>query len=118
MEPVTIINRGRGPEIAGTRITVYTIIDFLKRGWHRDLIAVHHRLSSDQVQAAIDYIDTHQDEVMAAYQRILERSANAKNPPWVEEALAVGRAKRVALQEKLRQEKEGGTDHARNGSRQ
>jgi len=118
MQPAAIINRGRGPEIEGTRITVYTIIDFLKRGWHRDLIAVHHRLSSDQVQAAIDYIETHKNEVMAAYERILERSANAKNPPWVEEALVVGRAKRMALQEKLRQEKEGVADHARNGSRQ
>ena len=31
----TIIDRGRGPEIAGTRITVYDVMDYLKHGWHR-----------------------------------------------------------------------------------
>ena len=36
----TIINRGRGPEIAGTRITVFDVMDYLKHGWHRDRIAV------------------------------------------------------------------------------
>ena len=34
-----IIDRGRGPEIAGTRITVYDILDYYDSGWHRDLIA-------------------------------------------------------------------------------
>jgi uncharacterized protein (DUF433 family) len=29
-----IIDRGRGPEIAGTRITVYDIVDYLEEGWH------------------------------------------------------------------------------------
>ena len=27
-----IINRGRGPEVAGTRVTVYRIMDFLREG--------------------------------------------------------------------------------------
>jgi uncharacterized protein (DUF433 family) len=30
----TIIDRGRGPEIAGTRITVYDIWDYAKVGHH------------------------------------------------------------------------------------
>jgi len=29
-----IINRGRGPEIEGTRITVYDVLDYTKHGWH------------------------------------------------------------------------------------
>ena len=52
-----IINRGRGPEIAGTRITVYDVLDYRKHGWHRDVIAGFFRLSSEQIQAAFDYID-------------------------------------------------------------
>src|SRR5262245_7692678 len=113
MMEAEIINRGRGPEIKGTRITVYTIVDYMKLGWHHSRIAIDLNLSSDQVLAAMKYIEENQKEVMAAYQRIVERSANAKNPPWVEEALAAGRATRIALQEQLRREKEGGTDHAR-----
>jgi uncharacterized protein (DUF433 family) len=35
----TIINRGRGPEIAGTRITVYDILDYTTMGWHHTAIA-------------------------------------------------------------------------------
>src|SRR5262249_35113813 len=31
--PPEIINRGRGPEIAGTRITVYDIMDYYQLGW-------------------------------------------------------------------------------------
>ena len=34
-----IIDRGRGPEIAGTRITVYDVLDYHKSEWHRDMIA-------------------------------------------------------------------------------
>lgn len=109
----TIINRGRGPEIKGTRITVYRIIDCLKMGWHRDLIAAHFRLSSDQVQAAIDYIEGHKEEVMAAYQRILDRPT--KNPPEIEAIRERGREKLHAWMEKQRQLKTEGPADARNG---
>ena len=34
-----IINRGRGPEIEGTRITVYDVLEYYDDGWHRDIIA-------------------------------------------------------------------------------
>lgn len=32
--PAEIINLGSGPEIKGTRITVYAIIDYLLAAWH------------------------------------------------------------------------------------
>jgi uncharacterized protein (DUF433 family) len=105
MQPAAIINRGRGPEIEGTRITVYTIMDYLEMGWHHTQIAADLDISSAQVQAAVDYIEGHREEVAAAYERILEQSANAKNPPWVEEARERGRQKRLALQEEILQAK-------------
>ena len=64
-----IIKTGRGPEIAGTRITVYDVIEYYKTGWHRDMIADNLELSSHQVEAAIRYIEEHRDEVMADYER-------------------------------------------------
>jgi uncharacterized protein (DUF433 family) len=79
-----IINRGRGPEIAGTRITVYDVMDYYKDGWHRDQIAVLFRLSSRDIQAAIDYIEAHKEEVEAEYQKILDRHHNYKYPEWVQ----------------------------------
>ncbi len=80
----TIVNRGRGPEIAGTRITVYDVMDYLKHGWHRDRIAALFRLSSRDVQAAIDYIKEHHEAVKADYQRILERHRTYQYPPDVQ----------------------------------
>src|SRR5262245_62070731 len=65
-----IINRGRGPEIAGTRITVYDILDYTRAGHHHTYIAAMLGLSSAQVLAAIEYIEEHKDEVLANYQKI------------------------------------------------
>jgi uncharacterized protein (DUF433 family) len=79
-----IVNRGRGPEIAGTRITVFDVMDYLKHGWHRDRIAALFRLSSRDVQAAIDYIETHREEVETEYQGILERHRSYRYPPDVQ----------------------------------
>ena len=56
----------RGPEIAGTRITVYDIMDYLKMNWHHTAIAAWLRISSYQVLAAIDYINAHREEVDCA----------------------------------------------------
>ncbi len=103
-----IINRGRGPEIAGTRITVFDVLDYRKHGWHRDRIATFFRLSSAQIQAAFDYIDAHSDEVMADYQRILDRQ---KNPPEVQAKLEASRGlahKRLA---ELRAQRNGNGQH-------
>ena len=69
----SIIDRGRGPEIAGTRITVYDIWDYARQNWHRDAIASTLRLSSAQVFAALEYIEQHKDEVLSEYDRMVER---------------------------------------------
>jgi len=76
----TIINRGRGPEIFGTRITIYDIMDYLEEGWHHTAIAATLGISSSQVLAAVQYIKEHQNEVQAAYQKILERCAKGNSP--------------------------------------
>lgn len=98
-----IINRGRGPEIAGTRITVFDVMDYYKHGWHRDQIAMLFRLSSRDIQAAIDYIEEHKAEVKAEYDQILERHRNYKYPPEVQALVdeCDGRAERML--EEIRQ---------------
>jgi hypothetical protein len=59
-------------------------MDYLKHGWHRDRIAALFRLSSRDVQAAIDYVETHREEVEAEYGRILERHHSYRYPPDVQ----------------------------------
>lgn len=80
-----ILDRGRGPEIPGTRITIYDVMDYRKLGWHRDRIAGLFRLGSADIQAALDYIDARQNEVEAGYAKILERTANPQYPPGFEQ---------------------------------
>lgn len=95
-----IVDRGDGPKIDGTRITVYTVIEYLRAGRTRDWIAATLNLSSRQVQAAIDYIAEHQSEVDAAYERILARIEKG-NPPHVEQQLRTNREKVKARLAKL-----------------
>src|SRR5712691_8427934 len=76
-----IINRGRGPEIEGTRITVYDVFDYVSQGWHRDRIAALFRLSSRDIQAALDYIQQHRDEVTASYQSMRVRQKDYQYAP-------------------------------------
>ena len=84
--PARIINRGRGPEIEGTRITVFDIWDYARENWHRDAIATWLRLSSAQVAVALDYIELHKEQVLAGYERILERERRG-NPPELQAKL-------------------------------
>lgn len=98
-----IIDRGRGPELEGTRITVYDVLDYHKTGMHRDLIADTLELSSQQVEVAIRYIDEHRDEVMADYAEMLGRDARG-NPPELQAKLDAGHERFLAMV-KIRQAK-------------
>jgi uncharacterized protein (DUF433 family) len=92
MKESHIVDRGDGPKIEGTRITVYTVLEYLREGYSRDWIAAMFHLSSHQVQAAMDYIRDHESEVSAAYERILARIRRG-NPPEVEAKLRANREK-------------------------
>jgi uncharacterized protein (DUF433 family) len=109
LDGAMIIDRGRGPEIAGTRITIFDIMDFLKYGCDIDEIAKHLWIKREQVIAAVDYIKSHQDQADREYALIVERM-NRPNPPEVEQ----GRAKtREELQRRLTAhlEKKGANEH-------
>jgi uncharacterized protein (DUF433 family) len=87
-----VVDRGDGPKIAGTRITVYTVLDYLRAGRTRDWIAALLHLSSEQVQAAMDYIRDHDTQVNAEYEAIMARIKKG-NPAQIEEQLRANRAK-------------------------
>lgn len=84
---VEIIDRGRGPEIAGTRITVYHVMDYLQAGAPPDETARELGLTDEQVREATRYIQAHREGLEPAYSEILAR-VNRGNPDWVEERLA------------------------------
>jgi uncharacterized protein (DUF433 family) len=87
-----VIDRGDGPKIEGTRITVYTVLEYLRAGRTRDWIATMLKLSSDQVQVAMDYIRDHDAQVNAEYDIIVARIQKG-NPTQVETKLQANREK-------------------------
>ena len=99
-----IIDRGRGPEIAGSRITVYDVLDHHKEGWPAKEIAWLFHLSTAQVEAAVRYIEEHKDEVMEAYERILARHARG-NPPELQAKLDAGHERFLAMVRERKQVK-------------
>lgn len=78
-----IHDRGRGPEIVGTRTTVYQLMPyFLDAKVTETYIAKLYDLSVDQVAAARAYILNNADTVLANHMKIEDRIA-AGNPPEV-----------------------------------
>lgn len=77
-------------------------LDYARQGWHRDRIAALFRLSSRDIQAALDYIDQHHDDVMASYQRIGARQKEYPYAPDVAAQIAAsrqrGQARLAAIQ--------------------
>lgn len=112
--PARIIDRGRGPEIEGTRITVYDVFEYLRADWHPTAIAGLFRLSSQQVQAAVHYIASHKTDVEAEYEQIMAR-INRGNPPALEEKFKLSEAR---LQTKLRNLRHRETDVAQHSGGQ
>jgi len=105
MREYRIVNRGDGPKIDGTRITVYQVFEYVQKGYSREWIASVLDLSSRQVQAALDYIQAHETEVNAQYEKIVARIRQG-NPVWVARRLEANRAK---LQARLAQHRDKGS---------
>ncbi len=75
-----IHDRGRGPEIVGTRITVYNLLPyFLEPDTTEALICRIYGLSPEQVAAARAYVLNHFEGVTAMHQRIEARNPASAN---------------------------------------
>src|SRR5690242_2511774 len=89
METDLIHDRGRGPEIAGTRITVYNLLShFLDSAMTEGAIGRLYELTPEQVAAARAYVLNNLDTVLAAHLKIEERMAAGNPPSVIEKAKA------------------------------
>jgi uncharacterized protein (DUF433 family) len=106
-----IIDRGRGPEVAGTRVTIYRIMDFIREGSSAADIATELHLTAAQVRVALDYITVHRRIVEAEYTKILQR-VQQRNPPHVEAGQA---SSPDILKQRIRARRVQDTTHADTG---
>jgi uncharacterized protein (DUF433 family) len=71
----TVILTERGPTIAGSRITIYDVMDYVTAGWPPQLIRDRLQLTDAQVADALSYIDANRAEVEREYQAVLRTAA-------------------------------------------
>lgn len=70
----TVVRTPRGLSIAGTRITLYQIMDYVNAHQPPEVIREHFRLTVKQTGDVLAYIEQHAAEVEAEYQRILAQA--------------------------------------------
>lgn len=70
----TVVRTSRGLSIAGTRITLYDIMDYLTEDWPPQLIQYWFNLTDQQIVDVMDYIERNRAEVEAEYQLVLEQA--------------------------------------------
>jgi uncharacterized protein (DUF433 family) len=94
---ITIINRGRGPQLSTSRITVQDIVPYFQLNYSYEQIReIMPSLSVAEIEAVERYFNDHRDEVLEVDRRIRARNATRKNPPEVEEILRRAREERLA----------------------
>lgn len=71
---VSIIRTERGLTIAGTRITLYDVMDYVTAQYPPKFIQGLFELTDAQIEAAIHYIETHRMEVESEYQQIIKEA--------------------------------------------
>lgn len=73
-EQADIIRTERGLTIAGTRITLYDVMDYVRAQYPSKFIRSLFDLTEEQINAALFYIETHRAEVEAEYQLVLDQA--------------------------------------------
>ena len=71
---VEIIRTERGLTIAGTRITLYDVMDYLTAEYPSRFIRGLFDLTEAQINAALTYIEVNRAEVEAEYQQVLKEA--------------------------------------------
>ena len=94
-EAYAITDRGRGPEIAGSRITVYDVLVETQGGTAVAELARVWQLEVGQIELALRYIEEHKEEVLHNWAAIQARHArqHAENESKFAVQLAASHAK-------------------------
>jgi uncharacterized protein (DUF433 family) len=99
---ILIVDRGRGPQLSTSRITVQDLVPYFQDGCsYEEIMRWIPTLTHEEIRVIERYIQEHREEVMEQDRRIRERNATRRRPPEVERILEEGKAKLLALKERL-----------------
>ena len=109
MDHPLIVDTGRGPQLKSSRITVYDVMDYYVDGWPAGRIANWLSQRTEDIRAAIAYIEDHRAEVDEQYKLMLERDERG-NPPEVRALIEANReqleAKKATILHKAQERRE------------
>ena len=107
-QKLSIMWTERGSSIAGTRITLYDVMDYLKANRSPHHIAYKLGLTIEQINFAISYIAAHQEQLEIEYQACLATEKEIRQywddhnrDRFVKIAAISPSSKQAALREKL-----------------
>jgi uncharacterized protein (DUF433 family) len=104
---IEIVDRGRGPQLSTSRITVQDLVPYFQNKYgYEYILEAMPSLSVAEIEVVERYVQEHYEEVMEEDRRIRKRNANRRNPPEIEEILRRGGEKIAALREEFRKRKE------------
>jgi uncharacterized protein (DUF433 family) len=78
-----VVRTERGLTIAGTRITLYSVMDYVKEDWPPKLIRDWLNLTDEQIAGVMQYIAEHREVVEAEYEQVV-REAEEIRAYWEE----------------------------------
>jgi uncharacterized protein (DUF433 family) len=112
---IEIIERGRGPQLSDSRITVQDLVPYFQQQMnHEQILEIMPALTLDELKVVELYVQENYEAVMEQDRRIRERNASRKNSPEIEEILRRGGEKMAALREEFKKKRtqELNGDHA------
>lgn len=108
-----IVRTERGPSIKGTRLTIYSLMEYLKDGWTPKHTAQWFNLTPEEMDAVMAYLKANEAELEAEYAEVLRRAeeeriywternkdrARLPGGPPANYKIAIGRARLAALKQ-------------------
>jgi uncharacterized protein (DUF433 family) len=106
---IKILDRGRGPQLSTSRVTVQDLVPyFLEGASYDEIVRWIPTLTHEEIAAVERYYRQHKRELDEEDRQIRERNAQRKNPVWMERLREQGRAKLQALRDQLDRAKGNG----------
>jgi uncharacterized protein (DUF433 family) len=107
-EAIRIVDLGRGAQLSTSRVTVQDLVPYFQEECsYAEIIRWIPTLTAEEIAIAESYYRQNQTELDKEDRMIRERSAQNKNPAWVEKLLETGHTERLAIIERLRQQANG-----------
>jgi uncharacterized protein (DUF433 family) len=105
---IQIVDRGRGPQLSTSRITVQDLVPYLQQNYtHEQILQMMPVLTKPEIEVIERYIQDNYEAVMAQDRLIQERNAARRKPADVEEKDRMERQQRLeAARQLIRQKKQ------------